>query len=235
MELVNNGPAVLDETDRIFCYENIQPAALADVTAASAFFTPWEMMLDFNQMTQESRRRQLRILDLCAGIGGLSYSHYHFYEKDLPKPSFVCVEKNPIFAAVGKRLFPEATWLVQDVFELDESLGKFDQFYSNPPFGPLPKEHRVKGDTKCFQYAVAEIGMKFAPHGLLFTVGTILNWRMHGQNGRTVKPNPVYEDWSKKSGIELRENPGFDFSYIDFTDTKVGVELAWVVPRGYEE
>ena len=52
------------------------------------------------------------IIDLCADIGILSlYAHHH------KKCNGTCVELNPEYVRVGKKLLPEATWINASIFD----------------------------------------------------------------------------------------------------------------------
>jgi 2-polyprenyl-3-methyl-5-hydroxy-6-metoxy-1,4-benzoquinol methylase len=39
----------------------------------------------------------------------------------------VCIEKNPDYVAVGRKVVPEATWICADVFDLPADLGRYDR------------------------------------------------------------------------------------------------------------
>ena len=67
------------------------------------------------------------------------------------RTSYTCVEINPEFVEVGRRLMPWADWVCGSAFERDvmEPLGTFDVGVSNPPFG---KVKTVKGSDKWLNY-----------------------------------------------------------------------------------
>ncbi len=78
----------------------------------------------------------------------------------------VCVERNPEFVDIGRRVLPEARWECADVFDplTWAGLGQFDWFLSNPPFGgkkpPLKETKKwlkFRGDSALM---IIEIGMK---------------------------------------------------------------------------
>ena len=56
------------------------------------------------------------ILDLCAGIGTLAFSDMHRRYHDT-MPSITCLELNPQFVAVGKKILPEATWICGNLID----------------------------------------------------------------------------------------------------------------------
>ena len=75
------------------------------------------------------------MIDLCAGIGILSFSYFHGIYHGV-NPEITCVEINPDFVAIGKKLLPEANWICGDITDPDfiASLGSFDFAYGNHPF-----------------------------------------------------------------------------------------------------
>ncbi|MGN8118043.1 hypothetical protein [Labrys sp. 22185] len=59
---------VLSAEEKDFVLENWHPAAENNVAAAGAFFSPMDLAADF-----ALEPGQGRVIDLCAGIGGLAY------------------------------------------------------------------------------------------------------------------------------------------------------------------
>ncbi|TDD34616.1 hypothetical protein E1286_40665 [Nonomuraea terrae] len=52
----------------------------------------------------------------------------------------MCVESNELYVEVGRRVLPEATWIVGDVFDVSSmGLGMFDCAISKPPSGCTPR------------------------------------------------------------------------------------------------
>lgn len=107
---------------------------------AGAFFTPPELAADFHIDVCGNT-----IIDLCAGIGALSSMAYHHpwggYGED--KPHITCVERNPAYVAIGKKVLPEAEWMCADVFELLDLIApgqRYDCAIANPPFGRVSSE-----------------------------------------------------------------------------------------------
>ncbi len=120
--------------EREFILDHWNPMATNNVGAAGAFFTPAEwaeaMMLPLAPRG--------RLIDLCAGIGRLAYTAFRWGGEEITE--IVCVEINPDFVRVGKRVLPEARWIEGNAYdqELVRSLGTFDKALSNPPFGKVP-------------------------------------------------------------------------------------------------
>lgn len=219
---------------REFVYRNYRPDATNDIGKGSAFFTPWEIAGEFQIETlnwHSGMDRPLRIVDLCAGYGVLSLRrHMNSKYSDEPAPEITCIEINPEFVEVGKQLFPEAEWICADVFDAEQILAgrEFDEFYSNPPFGRIPKVNGKKPyDCPRFEWAVAEIGMRLAPEngGTMILQTGATNWGITGRRGYEKIDNPDYEKWSKRTGINLGPNCGIDLSFVEFAATKTQVEL----------
>src|SRR6185312_13032899 len=126
---------VLSEDDKFFVLENWQESAKHINTIAGAFFTPVGLARDFSLETYGPR-----VIDLCAGIGALSLmtAMRHCHER----LDIVCVEMNPEYAAVGRKIVPEATWIVGSVFDLPD-FGHFDCAIGNPPFGATPRDAKA--------------------------------------------------------------------------------------------
>ena len=120
----------LSEDDKEFVYRNWNEGANHVNGAAGALFTPFDMAFDFAIDAGGGR-----IIDLCAGIGMLSYAIWQRSRFNDSRPQITCVERNADYLEVGKKLLPEAEWIHADVFDvLDMDLGRFDSAISNTPF-----------------------------------------------------------------------------------------------------
>src|SRR5690242_13237549 len=106
--LLNKDSLTMDE--RWFVLENWQESASHINSVAGAFFTPAGLANDFVIDVSGDR-----IIDLCAGIGMLSFVLYQGGAWDRRWPQIVCVEANPDYVAVGKKVLPEATWIHADI------------------------------------------------------------------------------------------------------------------------
>ncbi len=156
MEYVNSEEK-LNHGEKKFIIDNFQESYKNVNSKFGAFFTPYDIARDLSVEIPESGS----IIDLCAGIGILSYAakNANFEERKI-----VCVELNPDYVKVGKRILPEATWICGSILdhELIESLGQFDCAISNPPFGLIANnkqtnsfELKYKGSE--FEYMTIEI------------------------------------------------------------------------------
>ena len=125
--LAKDGPLTADEKE--FVARNWNEAADHLNTIAGAHFTPFDLAMDTALDVGGDR-----LLDLCAGIGILGLAAV--FRGKVREQDLVCIEINPAYVAVGKRLLPEATWITADAFAFPSlNLGRFDCIMSNPPFG----------------------------------------------------------------------------------------------------
>ncbi|MBR0884457.1 MULTISPECIES: hypothetical protein [Bradyrhizobium] len=118
---------VLSYDERVFVLDNWHEGANHISTSAGAFFTPTGLARDFAIDACGGRT-----IDLCAGIGMLAFhvfwrAHYA-RERDEPPKEIVCIECNPAYVEVGRKVLPEARWICADVLDFDlASLGRFNK------------------------------------------------------------------------------------------------------------
>lgn len=215
---------VLSWDDRWFVLENWKESATHINSQAGAFFTPLGLASDFS--IEVGGRR---IIDLCAGIGMLAFQVFDRGRCDASKFDLVCVERNPDYAAVGRKVLPEATWIVADVFDLPPDLGHFDYAISNPPFGSTPREKaalRYKG--RAFEYHVIDIASDLADDGAFILPQMSAPFRYSGRDHYEWRPEREYEKFKQQTGIELSMNCGIDCSVYegDWNGVAPKVEIA---------
>lgn len=149
----------LSMDDKVFVLDNWREDAEHINGAAGAFFTPWGLALDMALHVVGSR-----VIDLCAGIGTLTLAYWQRCEMDRLEGlelDLVCVESNPDYVAVGRKMVPQATWICADALSLPD-LGRFDTAISRSrigslaersPVGDPPEEsgdaHRAEGTSDC--------------------------------------------------------------------------------------
>lgn len=160
--LESGRPLSLDDCHQVLEYWH--EGAGGDQTAAGAFFTPCDMASDLLfEMPHHGT-----FVDLCAGTGRLAYLaggqgrfEPHRYSR------IVCVERNPAYVAVGKRVLPDAEWICGDVLDpaVRRQIGQVDFAISNPPFGAITKsEHRApRYHGQQFDLAVCDVAAAVAP------------------------------------------------------------------------
>jgi hypothetical protein len=198
----------LSVEDRWFVLENWQESAQHVNSTAGAFFTPVGLARDF--AIELSGRR---IIDLCAGIGCLAHMVWNRHLWGGPKPEIVCVEINPDYIAVGKKVLPEATWIQASVFDLPD-LGKFDCAIANPPFGSTKRGGqgpRFRGRE--FEYHVIDIASDLAEYGVFIIPQGAAPFRYSGAPCYEAKPSDGYNAFKLATGIELAAGCGIDTEY----------------------
>lgn len=199
----------LSHDERWFVLENWQESANHINSIAGAFFTPVGLARDFSIEVSGKR-----ILDLCAGIGSLSYLYLLARQWERLVPDIVCVEKNPGYVEVGRKLLPEARWIEGDVFCLPAGLGHFDCALSNPPFGATNKggltAPRYTGNK--FEYHVIDIASDYADYGTFIVPQMSAPFRYSGRSNYKRAEDQHYTDFRAKTGIDLGHSCGIDTS-----------------------
>ena len=181
--------------EKEFILENYKPYANHNVTETNAFFTPIELAMaaTIEMPCPDECSQPVRILDLCAGIGMLSFAYYHYSGYDTRGVELVCVELEAEYVEVGKRILPEATWIQGSILDIDtESIGLFECFISNPPFMKLGN---YKGT-----YTTSKIGMSLARYGVVIVPQCNCPFTYSGQTQYTEVYN---RDYNKFEDTEL--------------------------------
>lgn len=194
----------LDYEERLFVLENYHEGAEHMNAVAGAFFTPPGLARDLAIEVPECGR----ILDLCAGIGSLSYwSAYRAKE-------VVCVELNPFYVEVGKRVLPEATWVTASIFDDDAygKLGPFDVVISNPPFGRIKAPQGFEGlyTGGLFEYRAIELASTLGEYGVFIIPATRAPFRYSGVPSFRKDEDDAARRFREQTGIVMEPNSGFD-------------------------
>lgn len=197
---------VLTEDEKEIVRRDWQESANHVNSAAGAFFTPMSQARDFALEVQGSR-----VIDLCAGIGNLAAAYYERYAWSDQHIEVVCVEVNPDYVRVGRKLVPEATWIVVSIFDMPD-LGRFDVAISNPPFGKISRgggaAPRYSGAE--FEYHVVDMAAHLADMGSFILPASSAPFSLSGKPYYQVEQNRKYEQFSKQTGIELSAGMGID-------------------------
>ena len=200
--------------EKLFVYENFQEGAEFENSSRGAFFTPAGLANDF--CIEMSGRK---IIDLCAGIGILSFSYYHRYYDHRyhgNNPEITCIEINRTYVEIGKKLFPEANWIWADVAEIAElketrSLVHFDCAISNPPFGNKVKIDNVpyySGNES--EYQIIDIASTLADYGVFIIPQTSAPFSYSGVPYFFERSSQKHEKFKKTTGLILEPNCGID-------------------------
>lgn len=204
----------LSEDDVEFILANWREDASHVNTTAGAFFTPPSLASDFALEVGGPR-----IIDLCAGIGTLARACWNRQAWDRhngePPLDIVCIEANPDYVAVGRKIAPFATWICASIFNLPDGLGRFDYAISNPPFGRIKRDGDGPTYTGSeFEYHVIDIAASIADQGAFILPQFSAGFTYSGNDGPfEFTPSTKYASFVKSTGIELGPGIGIDTSY----------------------
>ena len=95
----------LTMTEKEFVLENYKPYANHNVTETNAFFTPLELAMaaTIEMPDPNEWASPVRIIDLCAGIGMLSFAYKHYSGYNTREVELVCVELEKNTSRSAKR------------------------------------------------------------------------------------------------------------------------------------
>jgi predicted RNA methylase len=192
----------LNDDQRQFVLDNWQESANHINGEAAAFFTPSDLALDAALFSGcNTSGRTIRVIDLCAGIGTLGLAAWWRANR---RAEVTCVEINPAYVEVGRKVFPEARWIVADVANLppDIARGGFDVALANPPFGSRAK---IKGPRFSGEdaLAVVDIASRLARMGGFIMPSGAVPFAYSGQHHYQLRESRTYERFHAATGLEL--------------------------------
>lgn len=205
---------VLTYDERVFVLDNWNEGANHVNGAAGAFFAPTGLARDFAIDAYGGRT-----IDLCAGIGALAFHVYwraHYARgHDEPQKEIVCIEHNPAYVEVGRKVLPEAKWICADVFNLDfASLGHFGSAIANPPFGATPRSGAGPRYTgRSFEYHLIDIASDIADYGAFIIPQTSAPFQYSGVQCYRERKNADYLRFTEQTGIHLEAGCGVDCAF----------------------
>lgn len=203
---------VLTFEDKLFVMENWREDAQHVNSSAGAFFTPHGLARDFALHVPGNR-----VIDLCAGAGALSLALWESQAWERHSGAapldITCVELNPEYARVGRKLLPEATWIEASIFDLPD-LGHFDTAISNPPFGNITRGDggapRYKGSN--FEYHVIDLAADTADFGAFIIPSMSAGFKYSGSPTFERIETTKHKQFVKQTAIDLEFGIGCDLS-----------------------
>jgi predicted RNA methylase len=202
-----------------------------------AHFTPYGLGVSMAVEAETTGR----VLDLCAGIGTLSYAHWQHMNAWAStaregQEKYTLVETNPDYAAVARRLLPGAEVIVGSAFDpvlIAELRSRdFDVAISNPPYGRYNaasgKGPRYRGG-EC-HYAVIDVASELCRRGVFLIPQNATPFRYSGRSGMATAPDHdrgAYDRFSAQTGVEFEFNSGIDTAYHkdEWRDVSIAVEI----------
>lgn len=219
----------LTEDEREFVFNNWHEGAECNNAAAGAFFTPFDLASDFALDVGTGR-----VIDLCAGIGVLSYFVKERSKWNSQPTEVICVERNHRYVEIGKKLVPDARWICADVFDWrewwnDELDGQmFDYAIGNPPFGRVRRSAdapRYKGAD--FEFHVIDIASQMADYGTFIVPQQSASFQYSGRPYYERRETGRATDFEKLTGLVMEAGAGVDTSIHanDWKDTRIITEI----------
>lgn len=194
----------LFEDEREFILDNFQESATNVNSQHGAFFTPRGLAVDLSIEVGEGA-----VVDLCAGIGGLAYAVRDRATR------LVCIEFNPEYARVGRRVVPDAEWVVASIFDpIIAGLGWFDYAVSNPPFGNIAADgFDGKYTGKNFEYKAIEVASRLAAYGAFIIPQGSAPFAYSGKLLYDPKEGANPRKFREQTGIVMEFGTGVDTAY----------------------
>jgi hypothetical protein len=168
-ELLWGSDRKLNHDELAFCLEHWDPRAASGkhVAKNQAYFTPMALAYDAGMYIGGDGRR---VVDIGAGTGRLAYAVLCANLWNPREVRIMAVEFNPEYVRISRRLLPEVAWVEGDFYDLAlwQSLPRFDEAISNPPFGKIVTSH----DTGWIGYrgpaglTAAAVGLRVARLGV---------------------------------------------------------------------
>lgn len=193
--------------------------------AASAFFTPYDIGYHLALNVENGGR----LLDLCAGIGGLTVAvldHGQRFEE------IVLLEYNPDYCEIARKLLPQAEVICGSIYDpvlmAELASRQFRTVISNPPFGTVAKPAgargpRYRGDA---HYETIDIASDLADQGVFILPQQACPFAYSGRQGYIETNNERFARFSAATGIDMELGVSTDTSILgNFRSTSITVEI----------
>jgi predicted RNA methylase len=231
----------LNFNEREFVFKHYHEGASKMNNLISAHFTPYSIAKSISQ----NIRHTDMFVDLCSGIGILSYALKRLNEWDNSPVVGICIENCVEYYEVGKKLLPEFHWICGDIFnpnviaQVKEIMdGKRFSIVSNPPYGK-----QVKTDTNSllkyqgteFEYKAMELGAILgAEDGAFLIPQESAPFRITGNNYKGVEHESYktskYKKFVDQTGLEISPNIGYTTEIFEdedgWKDVNIKTEIA---------
>lgn len=203
----------LTDDAKRFVFDSYREDAVHINSKYGAHFTPFDLADALTLHIPYKYEHKIRIIDLCAGIGVLSYAAMlEGNDTSQCYSDITCLEVNPDYVEIGKKLLPDAKWICGDALDPDilGSLGRFDFAISNPPHGFVKSKHREAYSSGEFEYMVIEAASQIASGGAFIIPQMSAPFVYSGTNDHYYPSDCKAMKFEEKTGIELKFNVGVD-------------------------
>lgn len=189
-------PLTIDE--KIYVLQNWNPQASHNVGKTGTFFTPYDLARDLSIEVVGIGT----IVDACAGIGALSLAEEVMGGGGA---KHICIENNPTFVEVGKRILPDATWIQGDAFDAKtwDKIGSAYEVISNPPFLKIKPTNftGLKYAGGKSTYVLAEIALQHVKFATFIVDQGSCPFRFSGCMNYQQVENKEYTKFREQTGI----------------------------------
>lgn len=228
LDLIHSDRALLYD-EKLFILENFHEGSNTNNAELGAFFTPLGLAWDFAIDASSSGS----VVDLCAGIGGLSFCVFH---RNKPR-EMLCIEFNKSYYELGRRVLPEATWIHGDA--LTTPVDKmYDLAISNPPFGKIKtsdwKGTKYKGAE--FEYKIMERALEIAEYGVFIVPQSSANFKYSKNRYFEWVQSDKCKKFLTDTGFDMQPGCGVDTGYYldDWNGVKPLCEIVEVYRHPYD-
>lgn len=240
----------LTEDEIEFVYQHYNPGMDDNITERGVFFTPIGLAQDFAVFAHKHNS----IVDVCSGIGMLSYKclNTDYYNCDIT--DITLIEYNPAFTNISRRLLTgitafnserkhrKLTFITANAFEQslwsnlmkERNNKKYDTMISNPPYGTMPKEQQKNytwlNYTGERELMVLELALRYSSSANFILPPGTCEFRYSGR--------PYYEEVEQRKVKRFREKNKESFFKMecdaidtsiykdDWKNTNITVEVA---------